>query len=317
LHVFVTRDLPGSALDRLRARHTVDVWTAPLPPSPGELAQRARQAEGLLTLLTDRVDAPLLRACPGVRAISNYAVGFENVDVAAATARRIPVGHTPDVLTRATAQLAITLILALLRRVHEADRYVRDGRWLTWEPAGHLGAAFGETTLGLVGYGRIGQEVGHMATALGMRVLHTDPVAGGLTLGQVLHEADVISLHAQLTPETRKLINRRSLSAMRPGAFLVNVARGDMVDTDALTDALRTGHLAGAALDVTCPEPLPPDHEMLRFDNVIVTPHIASATATARAGMADLAVDNLIAALAGHPMPHCANPQVYGQSSPT
>jgi glyoxylate reductase len=317
VHVFVTRQLPGTALDRLRARHSVTVWPERLPPSPGDLRQHGERADGLLTLLTDQVDSGFLDACPGVRAISNYAVGFENIDIPAATARGIPVGHTPGVLTEATAQLAITLTLGLLRRVSEADKDVHQGRWKTWEPAGYLGASLGQTTLGLIGYGRIGQAVGRMARALGMPVIYTDPVVGGRSLGEVLAESHVISLHALLTPETRALIDARTLAVMRRGALLVNVARGAMVDTAALTDALRSGHLAGAGLDVTDPEPLPADHELLAFPNVIVTPHIASATISTRSAMADLAVDNLLAGLEGRMMPHCANPDVCARTAPT
>ena len=316
MHVFVTRQLPGTALDRLRACHSVTVWPERLPPSPADLRRHAERADGLLTLLTDQVDAGLLDACPRVRAISNYAVGFENVDIAAATARGIPVGHTPGVLTGATAQLAITLTLDLLRRVSEADKAVHQGRWHTWEPAGFLGAALSEITLGLVGYGRIGQAVGDMARGLGMRVIYTDPDKDGHSLDEVLAQSHVVSLHALLTPETRALINAGTLAVMRPGALLVNVARGAMVDTASLTDALRRGHLSGAGLDVTDPEPLPADHELLTFPNVIVTPHIASATVSARSAMAGLAVGNLLAGLDGRNMPHCANPAVYARPEP-
>jgi glyoxylate reductase len=311
MHVFLTRQLPGSAVDRLRARHTVTVWPHPLPPTADQLREQAREADALLSLLTERVDEQLLDACPQLKAISNYAVGFENIDLPAATSRGIPVGHTPGVLTDATAQLAITLTLDLLRRVSEADKAVHQGRWRTWEPSGYLGAALGETTLGLIGYGRIGRAVADLATALGMRVIYTDPGADGASLEQVLAQSQVVSLHALLTPETTHLINEDSLHLMRPGSLLVNVARGPMVDTPALVAALRSGHLAGAALDVTEPEPLPVDHELLTFPNVIVTPHIASATVATRSAMADLAVDNLLAALDGAPMPHCANPAVY------
>ena len=317
MHVFVTRRLPGTALERVRARHSVTVWPGSLPPSPAELRQAAADADGLLTLLTDRVDASLLDASLNLRVVSNYAVGYENVELDAATARGIPVGHTPGVLTDATAQLAITLMLDLLRRVSESDKHVREGRWRTWEPAGYLGTALEKTTLGLIGYGRIGQAVGRLARALGMRVIHTDPVAQGHTLEALLAEADVVSLHAALTPETRRLIDTTRLAMMRPGAILVNVARGSMVDTGALIDALRSGHIGGAGLDVTDPEPLPADHDLLRFENVIVTPHIASATVQARSAMADLAVDNLLAALDRRPMPHCANPDVYARASGT
>lgn len=317
MHVFVTRQLPGAALDQLRARHSVSVWPGLLPPSPVELRRYAQRSDGLLTLLTDRVDAGLLDACPSVRVVSNYAVGFENIDIPAATARGIPVGHTPGVLTGATAQLAITLILDLLRRVSEADKAVRQGRWQTWEPAAYLGTSLSEVTLGLVGHGRIGRAVAALARSLGMRVIYTTPGNGGHSLAEVLAQSDVVSLHAPLTPQTRGMINARVLAAMRPGALLVNVARGAMVDTAALTDALRAGHLAGAGLDVTDPEPLPVGHELLTFPNVIVTPHIASATVAARTAMADLAVGNLLAGLDGQVMPHCANPAVYTRPAPT
>jgi glyoxylate reductase len=274
------------------------------------------RADGLLTLLTDRVDAGLLDACPAVRVISNYAVGFENIDLPAATARGIPVGHTPGVLTEATAQLAITLALDLLRRVSEADKDVHQGRWETWEPAGYLGASLDQVTLGLVGYGRIGQAVGRMARALGMQVIFTGPGSDARSLHEVLAQSDVVSLHARLTAETEGLINARTLAVMRPGAILVNTARGAMVDTAALAGALHAGRLAGAGLDVTDPEPLPAGHELLAFPNVIITPHIASATVGTRLAMADLAVENLLAGLAGRPIPHCANPGVYARSAP-
>lgn len=190
------------------------------------------------------------------------------------------------------------------------------GRWKTWEPAGYLGTSLDQTRLGLVGYGRIGQAVGRMARALGMQVICTDPGSDGHSLHEVLARSDVVSLHAPLTPETTGLINARTLAVMRPGALLVNTARGAMVDTAALIAALRSGHLAGAALDVTDPEPLPAGHELLSFPNVIVTPHIASATVRARYAMADLAVENLLAALDGRPMPHCANPGVDARPAP-
>jgi len=313
MNVFVTRQLPGGALDRLRARHSVSVWPGPLPPPQADLRRAAADGNGLLTLLTDEIGADLIAASPRLRAISNFAVGFENIDVDAATAHRIPVGHTPGVLTEATAQLAITLMLDLMRRVSESDRHVRRGCWRTWEPAGYLGASLEETTVGLIGYGRIGQAVGRLAEAIGMRVIHTDPFIGGHSLDSLLREADVVSLHATMTNDTRGMINATTLAMMRPGAILVNVARGGMVDTKALVEALRSGHLGGAGLDVTDPEPLPADHELLAMDNVVVTPHTASATVKARTAMADLAVDNLLAALDGQPMAHCANPEVYAQ----
>jgi glyoxylate reductase len=310
MHIFVTRRLPEPALSRLRRDHHVTVWPGRLPPSPEELASAAAASDGLLTLLTDRIDTTLLNACPHLIAVSNLAVGYENIDIAAATARGLPVGHTPGVLTDATAEFTMSLILAALRRLPEASAAVRGGDWLTWEPTGFLGASLPQTTVGLVGYGRIGQKVGDLARALGMHVLHTS-TRSAITLDELLSGSDVVSVHAPLTPQTQGLIGSRAFSLMKPGALLVNVARGPIVDTPSLLHTLRTGQLGGAALDVTDPEPLPPGHELHTFPNVIITPHIASATVQARTTMADLAVTNLLHALRRQPMPHCANPEVY------
>src|SRR5260370_5944949 len=234
MRAFVTRELPGLALDRLRGEHDVTVWPGRLPPTRQDLASNAESADGLLTLLTEQVDADFLAACPRLKAISNLAVGYENIDVAAATARGLPVGHTPGVLTEATAQFTLVLILALLRRLPEASAATRGGDWITWEPAGVLGADLAPTTLGLVGYGRIGREVGRIAGALGMRVLFTSPSSPSLTLEELLSESDVVSLHAPVTAETRGLIGPRTLSLMKESALLVNVARGPTLATQAL-----------------------------------------------------------------------------------
>jgi glyoxylate reductase len=301
--VFVTRRLPGPALDRLLAAHEVDIWTDRLPPTPAELADRARDAEGLLTLLTDRVDAALIDRCPRLRAISNYAVGVDNIDLAAAAARGIPVGHTPGVLTDATADLAFTLLLAAARRLTDAVRSVRDGEWLPWEPAMHLGYDVHGATLGIVGFGRIGQAVARRAAGFEMTVVHT----AAEPLEAVLDKSDFVSLHVPLTPATHHLIDAAALARMRRTAILVNTARGPIVDQRALRQALIDGEIAGAALDVTDPEPLPPDDPLLSAPNLIVAPHIGSATYTARGRMTELAVENLLAALAGRPMPHEAN----------
>jgi glyoxylate reductase len=301
--VFVTRRLPGTALDRLAAEHDVEVWPGDLPPSAEELRARVADVEGLLSLLTERIDADLLAAAPQLRAIANYAIGFDNVDVEAVTARGIPVGVTPDVLTNATADFAWTLMLAAARRLVEADRDVRDGRWRTWEPQGWLGADVHGATLAVIGAGRIGQAVAKRAEGFEMEVLTIDI---GDDLNGALARAEFVTLHVPLTPETHHLIDAHRLALMKPTAILVNTARGPIVDKVALADALTQGRLAGAALDVTDPEPLPPDDPLLRAPNLIVAPHIASATQTARAAMADRAVDNLLAALAGDPMPYPA-----------
>jgi glyoxylate reductase len=300
---FVTRALPGPALGRLAAEHDVDVWEERLPPPPDTLRERAAPAEGLLCLLTDRIDAPLLDACPNLRAIANYATGWDNIDVAAAAARGIAVGNTPDVLTDATADLTFALILAAARRLEDAARAVREGEWLTWEPAGLLGRDVHGATLGIVGLGRIGQAVARRAEGFGMTVIHSTRDRG-LPLAELLERADFVSLHAPLTPETRHLIDAAALARMRETAYLVNAARGPLVDHAALERALRDGGIAGAALDVTDPEPLPADHPLLGAPNLTVLPHLGSATHATRERMADLAVDNLLAGLAGRPMPH-------------
>jgi glyoxylate reductase len=303
---FVTRRIPGPALDRLIDAHDVDVWPRRLPPTPDELRERVAGAEGLLSLLTDTVDEGLLDAAPELRAISNYAVGTDNVDLDAATRRGIPVGNTPDVLTDATADLAFALLLALARRLPEGERDVREGQWVTFEPDRNLGAEVTGATLGIVGFGRIGQAVARRAEGFGMTILHSAR-SGGVPLAELLERADFVTLHCPLTPETRHLIDDAALSRMKPTALLVNTARGPIVDSTALGRALRERAIGGAALDVTDPEPLPADHPLLRAPNLLVVPHIGSATVRTRHKMTEIAVDNLLAALAGEPMPHQAN----------
>jgi glyoxylate reductase len=300
--VFVTRDLPGSALERLRAAHHVEVWAQSHPPPRDALTGW----EALLTMVVDPVDAEVMDASPELRAIANYGVGTDNVDLAAATERGIPVGNTPDVLTETTADLAFGLMLAAARRLTEADAYVRDGLWKEWKPDLLLGHDVYGATLGIVGFGRIGQAVARRGEGFGMTVLH------GIPLPDLLERSDFVSLHAPLRPETKGLIGAPELARMKPTAFLVNTARGPLVDTDALTKALQNGQIAGAALDVTDPEPLPADHPLLGAPGLVIAPHIGSASHRTREAMADMTVDNLLAALAGERMPHCANPEVYG-----
>ena len=304
--VFVTRRLPGSALDRLSAEHEVEVWPEQLPPGRDELLGRAPQLEGLLSLLTDPVDAELIEAAPALRAISNYAVGTDNVDLDAASGRGIPVGNTPDVLTESTADLALALMLGLSRRLVEGDGYVRIGEWRTWEPQLLLGRDLHEATAGIIGYGRIGQAVGRRLEGFGCELLHTS-LDDGVSLDELLERADFVTLHCPLTPDTRGLIDDEALGRMKPTAYLVNTARGPVVNTEALTRALHDGEIAGAALDVTDPEPLPGDHPLLEAPGLLVVPHIASATHATRERMADMAVENLLAGLAGEPMPNQAN----------
>jgi glyoxylate reductase len=301
--VFVTRRLPGSALERLQAAHDVEVWPGRTPPPRAELLARAPELDGLLSLLTDPVDAELICAAPRLRAISNYAVGVDNVDLEAAAARGIPVGNTPDVLTESTADLALALMLGIARRLAEGEAFVKAGEWVTWEPSLMLGRDLHGATVGIVGYGRIGQAVGRRLEGFGCTVLASTR-DGGVSLEELLERSDFVTLHCPLTPQTRGLIDAEALGRMKPTAYLVNTARGPVVDTGALAAALHAGELAGAALDVTDPEPLPANHPLLEAPNLLVVPHIASATHATRGRMADIAVDNLLAGLAGEPMPH-------------
>lgn len=308
---FVTRELPGAALDRLRGAHEVEVWPSREPPPRAELERAVTAAEGLLALLTDRVDAELIAAAPELRAISNYAVGTDNVNVAAATARGIPVGNTPDVLTDSTADLAVALMLAGARRLLEGERAVRAGDWRTWEPAWMLGHDLNRATVGIVGRGRIGRAVARRLEGFECRVRFAGR-SDREALDSLLAESDLVTLHCPLTSETRGLIGEPQLRAMKPTARLVNTARGPIVDRRALERALREGWIGGAALDVTDPEPLPADDPLLTAPNLLVVPHIGSATHRTREAMAAIAVDNLLAGLAGKRMPHCVNPEVYG-----
>ena len=270
--VYVTRDLPGGALDRLRAAHDVEVWDGDDQPPAELLREKAADADGLLTMLGDSVDEALLDAAPGLKAVANYAVGVDNVDVAAATARGIPVGHTPDVLTGATADMALALMLAVMRRLPEGERQVREGRWTSWAPDGLLGRDLSRSTVLVVGRGRIGDAVAERVQGFGAEVL-----AAGRddALAPLLERADVVTLHCPLTDQTRGLIGEAELRAMGPEAYLVNTARGPVVDTDALVRALAEGWIAGAGLDVTDPEPLPGDHPLLDVPNLVIAPHIA------------------------------------------
>jgi glyoxylate reductase len=306
--IFVTRRLVGDGLHRLAdAGHEVDLWDESAPPSHATLIERTSKAEALLCTLSDRIDAALLDAAPRLKVVATYAVGTDNIDLAGAHARGIRVGNTPDVLTDATADLAFALLLAAARRLPQTAQAVRDGAWGTWEPDGFMGQDVTGTTLGIVGAGRIGRAVARRAAGFDMEVLTTTS-RGGTPLEELLARSDFVSLHVPLTPQTRHLIDAAALARMKPTAILVNTARGPIVDTQALTAALHAGTLAGAALDVTDPEPLPADHPLLAAPNVLVIPHVGSATPRTRARMTDLAVDNVLAGLVGRPLPHPANP---------
>ena len=319
--VFVTRVIPDKGLELIKDFCEVNLWESELPPSRDELMRRVQGMDGLLCLLTDKVDGEVMDAAgEQLKVISNFAVGYDNIDVNAATARKLPVGNTPDVLTDATADFAFTLMLSAGRRVLEGDRYVRAGKWQTWGPMLLLGTEMRGSTLGLVGFGRIGKAMARRAVGFDMRVIYYDPSetrqdpdvkATRVDFETLLEESDFISLHTPLTPDTHHLIDSEALSMMKPSAVLVNTSRGAVVDMDALYEALKFKRIFAAGLDVTEPEPLPADHPLLTLDNIVVVPHIASASKTARDKMAWLAAKNLIAGLKGDHLPNCVNPQVY------
>jgi len=318
-HVFVTRRLPGDAVERLRAQASVDLWDGDLPPPRAVLLERAREADGLISLLTERIDEEFLRACPRIKAVCNVAVGFDNIDLAACTRHGVFATNTPRVLTDTTADFAFALLMAAARRVVEGDHFSRSGEWKTWDPGGLLGTDVHGGTLGLVGVGQIGGAVARRGRGFEMKILYTDAVPRpdleaelGLMrseLDPLLQAADFVSLHVPLLPETRHLIGARELALMKPTAVLINTSRGPVVDGAALAKALKAGRPGFAALDVTEQEPIALDDPLLGLPNCIVTPHIASGSLTTRANMASLAVENLLEALAGRVPPTCLNPE--------
>ena len=321
--VFVTRKIPENGLRMITEYCDADIWDDELPPSCDVLLKRARRADGLLTLLTDPISDEVMDvAGPGLKVISNYAVGVDNIDVAAATRRGIPVGNTPGILTGATADLTFALLMAAARRVVEGYMCVRSGCWKTWDPTFLLGVDVHNATLGIVGFGRIGQAVARRASGFDMHILFHDPSfkdaalaaslgATPVTLDTLLAESDFISLHTPLTSSTYHLIDEAAFEKMKPTAVLVNTARGPVVDPDALYKALKTQRIFAAALDVTEPEPLPTDSPLLELENLVISPHIASASRATREKMASMAAENLIAGLKGERLPNCVNPQVY------
>ena len=312
----MTRVIPAPALASIREVCDMTVWQDELPPPYDTLTEQAAQSDGLLTLLSDRINVELLQAAPTLKVVSQMAVGFDNIDVKAATARGIPVGHTPGVLTDTTADFAFALLMAAARRISESERFVRAGKWRTWGPTAFMGQDVHGATLGIIGMGRIGQAVARRAHGFDMRVIYHDRTpkeieAESLALGEVLAQADFLSLHIPLTPDTTHLIDARAFKLMKPAAILINTSRGPVVDSEALYEALTSGQIAGAALDVTEPEPIPMSSPLLTLDNCLIVPHIASSSVATRTRMAVMAAENLLAGLENRRLPHCVNPQVY------
>jgi glyoxylate reductase len=321
--ILISRILPEEAVARARSRAVVDLHEADKPLGRTELIARLKGRQGLVCLITDAIDAPLLAACPDLKVVANVAVGFNNIDVAEATKRGVVITHTPDVLTETTADFAWTLLMATARRVVEADRYVREGKFTQWEFMLLLGGDIHGKTLGIIGFGRIGRAMARRARGFDMRVLYQDAVAADpaterelramrTDTATLLRESDFVTLHTPLLPETQHLINTQSLKTMKKTAYLVNASRGPVVDEAALAQALKEGWIAGAGIDVfeREPEVYP---ALLGLPNAVLAPHIASASSDTRLKMANLAVDNCLAVLEGKTPPTPVNPEVLAR----
>jgi glyoxylate reductase len=319
--VFVTRRIPDKGLDQIRAEFEATVWVKDDPPSKAEIIKGATGCTGLVTLLSDPIDAGLMNSLPSLRVIAQCAVGYDNIDVQNATERNIAVTNTPGILTETTADLTWALILATCRRVPEADRYVRNGHWrVAWDPMMLLGRDIFGSTLGIIGAGRIGSAVARRACGFSMKILYhsrsrneeieSDLNASRTDLETLLQESDIISIHVPLTDDTQGMIGIDELRMMKPSAILVNTSRGPVIDEYALTQALETGLIAGAGLDVFSDEPIPMDSGLLKLDNVVLLPHIGSASIDTRNKMAEMCARNLIIALQGERPPNIVNPEV-------
>ena len=319
--VFVTRILPEGGLALIKDACDAEIWLDPLPPSADVLFAKLATIDGLVSLLTDKLDAPVLDHAPRLKVISNFAVGFNNIDVPACTARGIAVGNTPGVLTDATADMAFSLLITAARRIVEGHQYTLAGKWKTWEPLGHLGQDLAGRTLGVIGMGRIGAALAQRCRGgWGMKILYCDVyknakaeadlAATQVDLQTLLRESDFVSLHTDLNDSTRGMIGAAQFKMMKRSAVLINTARGPLVDQNALADALRNGTIFAAGLDVTDPEPPSMDDPLLTLPNVVIAPHIASATVETRNKMAEICARNLIAGLTGQPLPAWVNPEV-------
>ncbi|MEM1989764.1 MAG: glyoxylate reductase [Candidatus Bathyarchaeia archaeon] len=319
--VYLTREIPERGLKKIMERFEVEVWPEYGPPPKQVIIEKARDADALVTLLSDRIDAEVFDAAPKLKIIAQMAVGYDNIDVEEATRRGVYVTNTPGVLTETTADFAWALMMAVARRVVEADRYVREGKWkVGWHPMMLLGRDVYGATLGIIGAGRIGSAVARRAKCFNMKILYYDVVrnlqmeqetgAKFVDLDTLLRESDFISIHVPLTKETYHLINSERLKLVKKTAYIINTARGPVIDEKALYEALKEGRLAGAALDVFEQEPTPIDNPLLKLDNVVVAPHIASASYETRSRMAEMVAENLIAFFEGRQPPNLVNPDV-------
>lgn len=313
--VFVSRIIPEAGLKLIREDCEADIWPEVMPPPYDLLVEKVKSSDGILSTLNDRIDAHLIEAAGSqLKIFSQMAVGYDNIDVKAAQARGILIGNTPGVLTDATADIAFALLLAAARRIVEGVQYIRDGKWQTWEPLALLGADLSSATLGIIGLGRIGEAVARRARGFDMRIIAYSPRKEAdevaklgielVSLNELLQQSDFVSIHVPLNSQTRGMIDANALSKMKPTAILINTARGPIVDQQALYEAAKKHTIGGAALDVTSPEPLPADDPLLDLPNVIVVPHIGSASQRTRDKMATMAAENLIAGVYGKAIPN-------------
>ncbi|MBP7381808.1 D-glycerate dehydrogenase [Myxococcota bacterium] len=319
--VFVSREIPEAGLKLLAGVGNLTVFRGEMPPPREQMLAAVKDCDGIICLLSDTVDDQLLAAAgPRLKVVSLFSAGFNNVDIAAATRRGVVITNTPGQLTETTAELAFTLMMATARRIKEGVDCVESGRWKTWGPRILLGHDLLGATLGIAGMGRIGAAVARRAIAFGMRVIYFDPspfmvppadapVRQAASLEEMLSQSDFVSLHCPLTPKTRHMINRDTLRLMKPNAILINTGRGPCVDTDALVEALGQGRIFAAGLDVTDPEPLPPDHPLVSMPNCLIVPHIGSASIDTRDAMATGAAQNLIDVLEGRLPTDTLNPE--------
>lgn len=320
--VFISRRIPNKAIETLKsAGIEVKVWGSAIPPTKDELAEHTAQADALICMLSDAIDSDFLLKNKHLKVISNYAVGFNNIDITTATELGIPIGNTPDVLTEATADHAFTLMLSVARKILDSNRSISDGKWKNWEPMGFLGQDLRGRTLGIAGMGRIGQELARLCyDAFGMKILYFSNAskpemdrkfgAKKVDFVDLLSQSDVISVHTSLNEKTKGIFDKKAFQQMKKSAIFINTSRGEVHNEADLTEALSNGEIWGAGLDVSNPEPMQHDNPLLMMQNVVITPHIASATIDTRANMAFIAAQNIIKGLKNEKLVGFVNPQV-------
>jgi len=312
--VLITRQIPQSGIDLLCEKVEVEIWPDDMPIPREVLLSKIHDVDGLICMLSDPIDQELLTEAALLKVIANYAVGTDNIDVSYAQQKGIRVGNTPGVLTQTTADLAFSLLMAVSRRIVEAADYVKAGKWKTWGPQLLLGNDIYSSTLGIIGFGRIGQAMARRALGFGMEVLYysrspkpdleREMGVKFASLEEIYRQSDFISLHTDLNESSRGLINKKALNSMKSNCIIINTARGPVINTDDLVDALESGKIAGAGLDVTDPEPIEKDSKLLTIKNCIVLPHIGSASYVTRSKMSVMVAKNIIAGLSGEMLPY-------------